>query len=60
VLYGGLKLLSSDEVLSIVQTNFENVPIEQNTQKFYISETGKVCIIIDLPNAGGDYSVLCI
>ena len=60
VLYGGLKLLSSDEILSIVQTNFENVPIEQNTQKFYISETGKVCIIIDLPKSGGDYSVLCI
>jgi len=60
VLYGGLKLLSSDETLSIVKTNFENVPIDQNKQKFYISEGEKVCIIIDLPNAGGDYSVLCI
>ncbi|WP_313585061.1 hypothetical protein [Lacrimispora sp.] len=60
VLYGGFKSLTSDEILSIIRTNFGNITIDQNTQKFYISEDGKICIIIDLPNAGGDYSILCI
>lgn len=60
VLYGSLKSLSSDEILSIIRTNFENVPIDQNKKGFYISEDEKIYIIIDMPHAGGDYSILCI
>ncbi len=60
VIYGGLKAHSSDEILSIIRNNFENVSIDKNNQKFYISEDEKVCIIIDMPHAEGDYSIICI
>lgn len=60
VLYGGMKMLTTEEILSLVRINFENTSIENNIHKFYITDEGKICIIIDLPKTGGDYSILCI
>lgn len=60
VLYGGLKALNSDEVLSIIHDSFENTPINENATQFYISEDDSLCIIIDVPHAAGDYSIVKI
>ena len=60
VLYGGLKTFTIEEILHFVHINIENVPMEQNLSKFYIAKNGGVCIIFDLPKAGGNYSVLWV
>ena len=60
VLYGGLKTFTADEILHFYRTSIENVPIEQNLHKFYIAKDGGVCIIFDLPKAGGNYSILWV
>lgn len=59
VLSGGLKMLSSEEILNIININF-NKKMKYNKNKYYIDKNGKICIIFDLPHLGGDYSVICI
>jgi len=62
ILNGGLKMFASDSdvILSHIWSEIVKVPIEQNINKFYITDEGEICIIIDLPHGGGDYSILCI
>lgn len=60
VLYGGLKALNSDEILKIFEKHFENTYIEKSVLDFYINNNGEICIIIPLPKAGGNYSILRI
>ncbi len=60
VIYGGLKVYSSDEILSIIRNNFENISIDDNNQAFYVSEGNKICIIVEMSHAEGDYSIVYI
>ena len=60
VLGGELKIYNSDELVNFVQSRFKNIPLESNIQNFYIDSDGNICIIIYLPHAAGDYSILRI
>ena len=62
ILTGGLKMFASDSdaILGYVRSDIKRVPMEQNTKKFYITDEGEICIIIDMLHAAGDYSIVCI
>ena len=60
VIYGGLKTFTTEGILGVIRTSLERVTVDRNTQNFYISDGGKICIIIDLPHGGGGYSVVKI
>ena len=52
-LYDGLKAMNTDEIIKFV-----NGKLEQN--HFYISKSKNICILIDLPHGGGEYSIIQI
>ena len=53
ILYGGLKAMNKDEVIKTIDEKLDQ-------DSFYISKSGDICILIDLPNSGGGYSVIRI
>lgn len=48
ILYGELKAMNTDEIIKLVNGKLEE-------DHFYISKTGHLCILIDLPQSGGGY-----
>lgn len=61
ILCGGLLIRSFDEIVEYIRGGFEDIPINKNTDYFYISkDDGSLCTIIDLPQAGGGYSIIKI
>lgn len=57
ILFGGLKLYSSEQLYDFVEDTIENNEIAEN---FYITDDKYVCIIFELPYGAGDYSLVKI